>query len=124
MFTWWNGQTIGTRYLTWRHSKRVGADEFGNVYYGGGVTSFGVRRRWVIYNGYADAKIPPGWFGWMQNKTDIALSMETYVPRPWQKLHRSNQTGTAQAYRPKGSLNATGRRGHVDGDYEPWVPGD
>jgi NADH:ubiquinone oxidoreductase subunit len=81
IFTWWNGQTIGTRYLTWRHGKRVGSDEFGNVYYEGGMTSFGVHRRWVIYNGYADAsKIPPGWFGWMQNKTDVPPSLEGYTP--------------------------------------------
>ena len=33
VFTWWNGQTLGTRFHTWRHGKRVGEDEAGNVYY-------------------------------------------------------------------------------------------
>ena len=33
IFTWWNGQTIGTRFHTWRHGELVGEDEFGNVYY-------------------------------------------------------------------------------------------
>ena len=33
IFTWWNGQTLGTRFFTWRFGKRVGEDEFGNVYY-------------------------------------------------------------------------------------------
>jgi len=33
IFTWWNGQTIGTRFHTWRKGERVGEDEFGNVYY-------------------------------------------------------------------------------------------
>ena len=32
IFTWWNGQTIGTRFHTWRHGELVGEDEFGNVY--------------------------------------------------------------------------------------------
>ena len=31
IFTWWNGQTIGTRFHTWRFGTRVGQDEFGNV---------------------------------------------------------------------------------------------
>ena len=35
-FTWWNGQTLGTRFHTWRKGTRVGEDEFGNVYYEGG----------------------------------------------------------------------------------------
>ena len=41
--------------------KQVGEDEFGNVYYEGGTDSEGRTRRWVIYNGYAEASaIPPG----------------------------------------------------------------
>ena len=27
IFTWWNGQTIGTRFHTWRFGKKVGQDE-------------------------------------------------------------------------------------------------
>ena len=30
--TWWSGQTLGTRFYTWRFGERVGEDEFGNVY--------------------------------------------------------------------------------------------
>jgi len=32
-FTWWNGETLNTRFYTWRHGDVVGRDEFGNVYY-------------------------------------------------------------------------------------------
>ncbi len=39
IFTWWNGSTIGTRFHTWRFGKRVGEDQFGNVYYEGGRDS-------------------------------------------------------------------------------------
>ena len=33
IFTWWNGNTWGTRYFTMRKGKLVGEDEFGNRYY-------------------------------------------------------------------------------------------
>ena len=86
IFTWWNGQTIGTRFHTWRNGKKVGEDEFGNVYYEGGKDSEGRTRRWVIYNGYADAStIPPGWHGWMHHRTDVSPADEDYKPRDWQK---------------------------------------
>ncbi|HKN42706.1 MAG TPA: NADH-ubiquinone oxidoreductase subunit NDUFA12 family protein, partial [Propionibacteriaceae bacterium] len=67
-FTWWNGQTLGTRLHTWRHGQEVGQDEFGNVYYEGGTDSEGRARRSVIYNGVSEASmIPPGWHGWMHH---------------------------------------------------------
>ena len=59
IFTWWNGETLGTRFHTWRVGARVGRDEFGNVYYEGGTDSEGRTRRWVIYNGYSEARRYP-----------------------------------------------------------------
>lgn len=50
--TWWNGQTTGTRIFTRRHGQKVGEDEQGNCFY---QTSDG-KRRWVIYNGEAEAQ--------------------------------------------------------------------
>lgn len=124
IFTWWNGQTIGTRFHTWRFGKKVGQDEFGNTYYEGGTTSWGMPRRWVIYNGYAEASaIPPGWHGWMHYRTDTPPSKESYVARDWQKQHQPNLTGSAQAYRPQGSLAIPGERPRVTGDYDAWTPG-
>ncbi|NDA47609.1 MAG: NADH:ubiquinone oxidoreductase subunit NDUFA12, partial [Alphaproteobacteria bacterium] len=32
-FTWWNGQSLNTRFHTWRHGECVGQDEHGNLYY-------------------------------------------------------------------------------------------
>src|SRR5215467_1992289 len=68
LFTWWNGQTFGTQVWTRLYGELVGEDEFGNRYYRtrGGKTdpSLGFERRWVIFNGYAEAStIPPGWHG-------------------------------------------------------------
>jgi NADH:ubiquinone oxidoreductase subunit len=117
-FTWWNGQTLGTRFYTWRHGRFVGADEFGNRYY---ETRDG-RRRWVIYAGYAEpSTIPPLWHGWIHHRRDRPPVDETQQQRPWQKPHQPNLTGTAEAYRPPGSLLAQ-RPKAVELDYEPWQP--
>jgi len=119
-FTWWNGQTMGTRFFTWRKGQRVGTDDGGNVYY---QTRDGARR-WVIYKGEADAsKIPPGWHGWMHHRTDTPPTAESYRPRDWQKTHQPNLTGTAGAYRPQGSLATGDVRPAVSGDYDAWTPG-
>ncbi|RKF06376.1 NADH:ubiquinone oxidoreductase subunit NDUFA12 [Oceaniradius stylonematis] len=123
-FTWWNGQTLGTRFFTWRHGTRVGEDEFGNVYYTGGSDADGATRRWVIYNGYAEASsVPPGWSGWLHHRVDTPPSEEDYTPREWQKPHLPNLTGSSAAYRPKGSMLNPETRPVTDGDYDAWTPG-
>lgn len=123
-FTWWNGQTLGTRFHTWRKGVQVGEDEAGNVYYQGGTDSEGRTRRWVIYNGESDATaIPAGWHGWMHHRTDVSPAQEDYKAADWQKPHRANPTGSAQAYRPAGSLLGKGERPRVTGDYDAWTPG-
>lgn len=123
MFTWWNGQTLGTRFHTWRKGKHVGTDEFGNLYYEGGTDSEGRPRRWVIYNGHSEAStVPPGWYGWLQRRFDVAPSREEYQAREWEKSHLPNLTGTPEAYRPMGSLLRQGVRQRADGDYDAWTP--
>lgn len=123
-FTWWNGQTLGTRFYTWRKGTRIGEDQFGNVYYEGQKDSEGRPRRWVIFNGYAEASaIPPGWHGWMHHRTDTPPSQETYRAQPWEAEHQPNLTGTAKAYRPKGSTLNPASRPKVTGDYDAWSPG-
>lgn len=123
-FTWWNGQTLGTRFYTWRKGTRIGEDQFGNVYYEGQKDSEGRPRRWVIFNGYAEASaIPPGWHGWMHHRTDTPPSQETYQAKPWEAEHQPNLTGTAKAYRPKGSTLNPASRPKVTGDYDAWSPG-
>lgn len=119
IFTWWNGSTVGTNLYTRRFGQRVGEDERGNVYY----QTADAKRRWVIYNGPAEASaIPPGWRGWMQRRTDTPPSQEDYKARDWQKPHIENLTGTPGAYRPKGSLLKQTKRPRVTGDYDAWQP--
>ena len=123
-FTWWNGQNLNTRFHTWRFGNKVGADEQGNVYYEGGTDSEGRTRRWVIYNGTSEAsRIPPGWHGWMHHRVDEPPTIEAYAAREWEKPHQPNLTGSAEAYRPKGSLLSGTKRPVVTGDYDAWTPG-
>jgi NADH:ubiquinone oxidoreductase subunit len=122
-FTWWNGQTLGTRFFTWRKGEFVGEDEFGNRYYRYRQPGFPTgERRWVIYNGEAEpTRIPPGWYGWMHHRTDILPTEERFTVREWMKPHQPNLTGTPMAYRPSGSLASTRTRPR-DNYYEPWTP--
>jgi NADH:ubiquinone oxidoreductase subunit len=117
LFTWWNGTTIGTRIYTWRRGSLVGTDAAGNRYYEGDG-----GRRWVQYNGDAEASaIPPGWHGWMHHKVDTPPGREAYTAREWQKPHIANPTGTAGAHRPAGSL-LRAEPAPVKPDYEAWKP--
>ena len=124
IFTWWNGQTIGTRFHTWRFGTRVGQDELGNVYYQGGAKdSEGRTRRWVIYNGYAEAsKVPPEWHGWLHYTLDEPPTVEPLPRRAWEKDHLPNLSGTPMAWKPQGSLANEGKRPAATGDYEAWTP--
>ena len=129
MFTWWNGQTFGTQLWTWRFGELVGEDEQGNRYFrtrGRKIDpALGFERRWVVYNGYAEAsRIPPSWHGWIHHTVDVAPTEESYKPHEWEKPHIPNMTGTPAAYRPPGSTLASGRRPKATGDYQPWTPGN
>lgn len=119
IFVWWQGQTWGTRLYLARFFDHVGTDQFGNRYW----LSRKGDRRWVTYNGYAEAsQIPPGWHGWMHHRTDVLPTEDNYKARDWEKPHEENLTGTARAYRPDGSLLASGQRPRVTGDYDAWSP--
>jgi NADH:ubiquinone oxidoreductase subunit len=96
LFTWWHGDTLGTRLYTWRKGERVGEDGLGNVYY----KERDGTRRWVIYKTLSEAsQIPPEWHAWI----------------------RPNLTGTYEAYRPPGSVMRP-RVQEQPLDYEPWSP--
>jgi len=64
LFTWWNSQTFGTQFWTWRYGEAVGEDEFGNRYYrtkdGKIDRGLGFERRWVVFNGYMDGAVRSG----------------------------------------------------------------
>lgn len=125
IFTWWNGATVGTLFTIAKRGELVGTDEFGNRYYQSrDTTSYdGRKRRWVIYNGYAEAsKVAPDWHGWLRYTFDEAPSEGGLARRSWEKPHLPNLTGTPMAWRPQGSLAAEGRRPAATGDYQAWTP--
>src|SRR5262245_21319892 len=117
-FTWWNGQTLGTRFWTLRKGEFVGDDDDGNRYY----RERKRRRRWLVYNGVAEASaIPPGWHALIHHRDDTPPSKQAYRPHEWQQAHEPNATGTAYAYRPPGSILHTQPKTPAgDTDYEPW----
>ncbi len=125
IFTWWNGATIGTLFTIAKRGELVGTDEFGNRYYQSrDTTSYdGRKRRWVIYDGYAEAtKVAPDWHGWLRYTFDEPPSEDGMARRSWERPHLPNLTGTPMAWRPKGSLAAEGRRPAATGDYQAWTP--
>jgi NADH:ubiquinone oxidoreductase subunit len=115
--------SFGTLLFTWFHGQRVGADALGNRYYRR-RRPFGSRRerRWVLYNGAAEAsKVPPEWHAWLHYTTD-AMPDPKRQRRAWEKPHQQNLSGSALAYRPPGHTLQGGRRARGTGDYEPWIP--
>lgn len=118
-FTWWNGQTMGTRLFTSRKGKRVGEDEAGNVFY----QTADAKRRWVIYNGYAEASaVSPDWHGWLHHTYDTPPTEAPLKRKDWERDHKPNLTGMPGAYAPPGSLKTPESRPKVAGDYEAWTP--
>ena len=96
---------LGTQLWTWRFGELVGSDEQGNRYYrtrGGKIDpTLHFERRWVIYNGVAEAtRISPAWHGWMHHTVDVPPTEESYTPREWEKPHVPNMTGTRRPIGP------------------------
>lgn len=115
--TWWNGQTLGTQLFTWRKGEKVGEDAQGNLFYRNKDDS----RRWVIYNGEAEAsRVSPEWHGWLHRTWNELPSERPLVRRSWEKPHQENLTGTALAYAPAGSIRRAAPAERSD--YEPWSP--
>ena len=117
IFTWWNGQTLGTRLATWRSGEFVGEDADGNRFFQSSKNG----RRWVIYDGEAEAsRVSPDWHGWLHHTFDAPPTEQPLAKKSWEKDHLPNLTGTHAAYRPEGSLtraNPVARQ-----DYEAWSP--
>ena len=100
---------IGTRLFTWMRGEHVGSDAQGNKYYQDKRVIPGRRRkRWVMYNGVAEAsRVPPEWHGWLHYTTDAIPAAGGAPRKPWQKEHLPNLTGTDLAYRPRTSTAPT-----------------
>lgn len=112
IFTWWNGQTLGTRIFTLFKGICVGKDRLGNLYY----CTRGGERRWVVYKGEVEAsRIAPEWHGWIHYTVD-------QVPSGQESPSYPNMTGTEFAHRPKGSILTPKSHLSVTRDYKAWRP--
>lgn len=126
IFSWWNGATIGALWTVRTQGVQVGTDAYGNRYYEARTNKNsydGRKRRWVIYDGYADAsKVPPEWFGWLHHTFADPPTDETMRQPKFGREHRPNMSGTPLAWRPPGSIARGGERARATGDYEAWRP--
>ena len=114
IFTWWNGQTLGTRLQTIFFGKLVGEDELGNKYYQNKK-----GKRWVIYNGEINAsKIESDWYSWIHYQSDSNPSNSLIKKHFWQKPHSENKTGSKDAYKPNKITN----KDKKFKKYESWKP--
>ena len=117
LFSWWDGQTIGTQLFTWRRGSKVGEDAIGNIYYRNDDDS----RRWVIYNGAIEgSRVSPEWHGWLHWTWDEPPTEKPLVHQSWEKPHVPNLTGTDMAYAPVGSIRSAVPLRRTD--YEAWTP--
>ncbi len=117
LFTWWNGETLGTRLYTLFRGNNVGEDSFGNQYYENKK-----GRRWVVYSGYSEAsQVPAQWHGWLHYSYDNRPGNDPLTHYDWELPHKENQTGTENAYAPPGSVFADKPQTETS-DYEAWVP--
>jgi len=125
LFSWWGGATIGTLFTVAKRGRLVGSDEMGNRYYESRDTQSydGRHRRWVIYDGYAEAtKVSPDWHGWLHYTFDEPPTEDALHRQSWEKDHMPNMSGTPMAWRPPGSVLTEGQRPAATGDYEAWKP--
>ena len=125
LFTWWDGATIGTSLFSAMNGEQVGTDAQGNTYFRSKTkkTTDGRERRWVIYDGANDAsRVPAEWHGWLHHTYAEPPTIDPPKVQSWEIEHIPNLTGTPYAYRPSGSLLASGQRPPATGDYEAWHP--
>ena len=115
---------LGTLIFTWLNGEYVGTDEFGTRYYHSkNRKRFGRVQRWCLFKGDKDAsKVPPEWHAWLHHTVSEPLTQMMVEPCAWQKPHQANQTGTVKSYRPAGQAYKGGERASATEDYEAWTP--
>lgn len=120
--------TIGTRLYTMFNGVKVGEDQFGTEYYEAKkiTPETQQKKRWALYtNGSRDPSVvPPEWHAWLHYTLDEAPTADGIEMYDWQKPHKRNMTGTAEAYYPKGHMFSGGKRNTVSSDYESWKPNE
>ena len=120
LFTWWNGNTVGTTLYTFFKGKKVGEDYFGNFYY----ESKDKKNRWCIYSNESEAsKISPEWNSWLRF-ISVTIPKDNETTYKWQKLFNGNLTGFEGAYKPSFLKNRGSEEdlNRYQSDYKAWKP--
>ena len=120
LFTWWNGNTVGTNLYTFFRGTKVGEDYFGNFYY----ESKDKKNRWCIYSNESEAsRISPEWNSWLRFISNT-IPKDDDVTYNWQKLFNGNLTGLDSAYKPHIMKTRVSKEGSVNfqSDYKAWKP--
>ena len=120
LFTWWNGNTVGTKLYTFLKGKKVGEDYLGNSYF----ESKNLESRWCIYRDQSEAsRISPEWNSWLRYISNTVPTSDN-ITYEWQKRFDGNATGLGSAYKP--SIKREGRSKedleHYQSDYKAWKP--
>ena len=120
LFTWWNGDTIGTKLYTFLNGKKVGEDYLGNFYY----ESKDQKNRWCIYRDQSEAsRISPEWNSWLRFISNT-LPGTNNITYEWQKRFNGNKTGLISAYKP-GVVSTRHAKENLEdyqSDYKAWKP--
>jgi len=118
--------TVQILWHTMRHGKFIGTDTLGNKYYTGKPRGGSkLERRWVIYKDQPDASnVPPEWHGWLHHQSNVipGIGTKNTHRQPWQKPHKSNKSGSDEAYFPPGHVSQGSKRQSATGDYVAWTP--
>ena len=120
LFTWWNGNTVGTKIFTFLKGNKVGEDYLGNSYY----ESKDKKKRWCIYFDQSEAsRISPEWNNWLRYISNT-VPPENNITYEWQKPFKGNATGLDSAYKP--SIMRVERQiedlDDHQSDYKAWKP--
>lgn len=101
----------------WLLGKKIGEDEYGNVYYESRrlTKDTGRKKRWALIKGHVDpSKIPAHWHGWLHYTHPFPAEKPTYA---WSKPHLPNLTGTPYFYQKS---QVPLHSAHLQ--YAPWTP--
>ena len=120
LFTWWNGNTVGTQLYTFLKGKKVGEDYLGNSYF----ESKNLESRWCIYRNQSEAsRISPEWNSWLRYISNTVPESNNIIYE-WQKRFDGNATGLDSAYKPS-IIRADHSKEDLESyqsDYKAWKP--
>tara|TARA_X000001036_G_scaffold377054_1_gene366686 strand:- start:92 stop:457 length:366 start_codon:yes stop_codon:yes gene_type:complete len=102
-------------------TKKVGTDDYGNLYFKKKSLSRKNNfreRRFIVYKGIVEAsKVPQQWNAWLHHVLDDPPTKKEKKPT-WLKDHTPNFTGTNYAYEYKQEKES----GKIKRSYTRWSP--